>query len=79
MNWGNYGTYWSIDHVIPCASFDFSILSEQYECFNWKNCRPLENKENFSKGSTILENDINEQEKRVLNYLQHIQIAGTPL
>ncbi len=79
MNWSNYGSYWNIDHVIPCASFDLTIVSEQFECFNWKNCRPLKSEDNISKGSSILQNDIEEQEFRVINYLQHIQIAGTSL
>jgi len=48
MNWNNYGQ-WHIDHVRPCASFDFSKSSNQYECFNYKNLQPLWAEENLRK------------------------------
>ena len=55
MSWKNYGKYWHIDHVVPCAAFKFKDEEDDaiYECFNWKNTRPLYGPENSSKSDTI--------------------------
>ena len=53
MTWKNYGK-WHIDHIIPCASFDFSKLKEQKKCFNYKNLQPLWAIENLKKKDKIL-------------------------
>jgi hypothetical protein len=50
MSWENYGK-WHIDHVRPCASYDLSIVENQFLCFNFKNLQPLWDYENLSKGS----------------------------
>lgn len=41
MEWGNHGAVWEIDHIIPCSSFDLSILINQIKCFNYLNLQPL--------------------------------------
>jgi len=54
MTWNNYGKglkRWGVDHIKPCASFDLSKPEEQKTCFNYKNLRPMWNKDNFSKSS----------------------------
>lgn len=51
MTWENYGPYWHVDHIKPCASFDLSKPEEQRKCFHYTNLRPLEAKENLRKGS----------------------------
>lgn len=53
MTWENYGE-WHVDHIMPCASFDFSIPDEQFKCFNYKNLQPLWAADNFSKHDKIL-------------------------
>lgn len=50
MNWKNHGSYWEIDHIKPCASFDLSDVEQQQECFNYTNLQPLTISENRSKG-----------------------------
>lgn len=51
MTWDNYGRKgWHIDHIKPCAKFDFSKESEQRKCFNYTNLQPLWWHENLSKG-----------------------------
>ena len=54
MSWDNYGE-WHIDHIIPCASFNFKNEEEQYRCFNYKNLQPLWAIDNFIKGSKMTE------------------------
>ena len=57
MNWGNYGTYWHIDHKLPVAMFSYE-KPEDIDfriCWSIKNLQPLEAKENMSKGAKILQ------------------------
>jgi len=49
MTWDNHGT-WHIDHIKPCASFDFSDPEQQHECFHWSNTQPLWAADNIAKG-----------------------------
>lgn len=51
MSWENYGSYWHIDHIRPCASFDLTIEENQKQCFHYLNLQPLTAKENLIKGS----------------------------
>lgn len=53
MSWDNYGSYWHIDHIRPCASFDLSDLEQQKICFHYSNLQPLEAKENIRKGARV--------------------------
>ena len=41
MNWNNYGTYWSIDHIIPICKFDLTDEKEKMRCWNWSNMMPV--------------------------------------
>ena len=82
MSWDNYGSYWEIDHVIPCASFNLKNEDEQLKCFNWKNCQPMITIQNRSKKDKIILNLIFLQKLKVILFeknVQHIQIAGTSL
>lgn len=54
MSWENQGLYWEFDHVIPCSSFNFDNNDDIYICYHWSNLRPLEKKENSSKGNKII-------------------------
>lgn len=51
MNWANYGLYWHVDHIRPCASFDLTDHEQQRICFHYSNLQPLEAKENMRKGA----------------------------
>ena len=53
MNFGNYGTYWHIDHVLPVSRFRENDEKENNIIFNWKNMRPLEKTENIKKSNKI--------------------------
>ena len=41
MTWENHGDIWEIDHILPCASFDLTLLEEQKKCFHYSNHQPL--------------------------------------
>lgn len=53
MTWDNYGKKdgWQVDHIKPCASFDFTNEQDQRECFHYTNLQPLWAKDNASKSS----------------------------
>jgi hypothetical protein len=42
-----------IDHIIPCASFDLTKLSEQKKCFHYTNLQPLWAIDNIKKGAKL--------------------------
>ena len=50
MNWSNYGSRWTIDHVIPTGSFDLANKDEVEKCWHYKNLRPMCRLENIRKG-----------------------------
>jgi len=52
MSWENYGK-WHVDHIMPCASFDFTREEEQFECFNYKNLQPLWANDNIKKSNKL--------------------------
>lgn len=50
MTWDHYGHKgWHIDHIRPCASFDFSKEEDQRQCFHYTNLQPLWWWENLRK------------------------------
>lgn len=57
MTLENHGSYWDIDHVKPCASFDLNDENEAGICFHWSNCRPLSSVENRRKSDKYNEWD----------------------
>ena len=50
----NHGRVWHMDHILPCASFDFTKPEEQFKCFHYSNLQALFVHENLSKGAKIL-------------------------
>jgi len=49
MSWDNYGDMWELDHIIPCASWDFTKHFEHLCCWNYRNIQPLWKTENRLK------------------------------
>ncbi len=75
MSWDNYGSYWQIDHVIPCASFDLCDIEQQKICFNWQNLQPLESIQNNSKNNKIDKDLIEYQKIKVSNFLNTLSYS----
>jgi hypothetical protein len=42
MDWDNYGSLWSIDHIIPVCKFDLTNNNEKLKCWNWSNLMPVQ-------------------------------------
>jgi len=72
MNWKNRGSYWHIDHITPCDSYDLTQQEEIYKCYHWTNLRPLEKYENISKSNKIDSKIITKYEAKVKIFLNQI-------
>ncbi len=68
MSWDNYGTYWSIDHVIPVSKFDLTIEQQKLECWNWTNLVPVLCCYNSSKKNSLDETQINHIKKKLIKF-----------
>jgi hypothetical protein len=68
MNFDNYGSYWHIDHVIPCSLFDLNNQNDIDNCFRWTNLQPLEASINLSKQAKLDKNEIIEHYKKVQEF-----------
>lgn len=53
MSWDNYGTFWEIDHRIPCAKFDLTDHGQQRACFHYSNLQPLSCYDNGRKSAKM--------------------------
>jgi hypothetical protein len=68
MTWENYGTFWSIDHVIPVSKFDLTIERQKLECWNWSNLVPVLCSYNSSKKGNLDEDQINNIKERIIKF-----------
>ena len=53
MTWDNYGTYWHVDHIIPCSAFDHTDPEQIATCWHYTNLQPLEARANLLKSNKI--------------------------
>lgn len=58
MTWENQGK-WHVDHIRPCASFNFDNEIERHMCFHYTNLQPLWALDNMSKNDTYDPNTFN--------------------
>jgi hypothetical protein len=70
MTFENHGSYWHIDHVIPCAIFNISEDEEQQRCFHWTNLRPLEKIDNLVKNDNLTKDIIDNHEKLLKKFIK---------
>jgi hypothetical protein len=61
MSWENYGKVWHIDHIIPITFFNLLDTTEQFQCFNYQNTRPMLATTNIQKSNKILDINFNNQ------------------
>lgn len=79
MSLDNHGSYWHIDHVIPCAQFNILNETEQVECFHWTNLQPLKASENLSKNDSLRFREIHLHEIKLLSFLKQKNISDSML
>ena len=72
MNWDNYGSYWSIDHIIPVCKFDLTVEDEKLKCWSWSNLMPVTIKYNSSKKEIDME-----QINKVVDSLEKFKEEGS--
>ena len=72
MNWDNYASFWSIDHIIPVCNFDLTLEDEKLKCWNWSNLMPVTIKYNSSKKKI----DIN-QVKYIVEQIKKFKEEGS--
>ena len=53
MTWENRGTYWELDHIIPCRAFDFRVDEQVKKCFHYSNLKPILKTENRQKSDFL--------------------------
>ncbi len=55
LNWGNYGSYWHVDHIKPRSLFKYIFPTdpEFKKCWALENLQPLEKSANFRKSNTF--------------------------
>lgn len=68
MNWTNYGSYWSIDHVIPVSHFNLENEDEKYKCWNWSNLVPLETSKNSSKKNILNDEQVQHVKEKLIKF-----------
>jgi hypothetical protein len=68
MTFENYGSYWHVDHVIPCSLFDLTNETEINNCFRWSNLQPLEAHANMSKHDNLDKKEVIEHYKKVTEF-----------
>lgn len=73
MSWDNYGSYWSIDHVLPVRKFDLTVEKDKMLCWNWTNLMPTTVKYNSSKKSVI---DM-EQVDKIIDKIEEFKEKGS--
>ena len=79
MNWNNYGTYFSIDHVKPISLFNVEDENDRRLINHWTNLSPLEKHENMK-----INNNYNDEIKlnhttKILRFLDHLDKTNPDL
>ena len=76
MNWNNYGKgygKWNIDHIVCLELFDMTDYKQRCAGFNYKNCMPMWDDENFEKSDSINDKRARDMSKiEKLNYLKSL-------
>lgn len=69
MTFENHGTFWHIDHVIPCSRFNLADPEHQRQCFHWANLKPMLARANLSKNGNVILEEIPYHVGRIVLFL----------
>lgn len=53
MDYNNFGTEWSLDHIVPVNAFDLSDYEQLLLCYNYNNIMPMYIIDNRAKGASL--------------------------
>ena len=53
LDYSNFGTEWSLDHIVPVNAFDLSNEEQLLLCYNYINIMPMYNIDNRNKGASL--------------------------
>lgn len=53
MSWGNFGSHWQIDHIVPLCLFDLSNPAQIALAWSLDNLRPLIKQDNRIRGASF--------------------------
>jgi hypothetical protein len=53
MDYSNFGTEWSLDHIVPVNAFDLTDNEQLHLCYNYINIMPMYNIDNRAKGASL--------------------------
>jgi transposase-like protein len=53
MHFGNYGTVWNFDHLLPLSHFNLLDENELKKAMNWRNLQPIIVIKNSEKFNTV--------------------------
>ena len=79
MNWNNYGSYFQIDHVKPCALFDIENENDRRIMNHWCNLSPLEKYENIKKSNKYNDEIELNHTTKILRFLDYLSKASPEL
>ena len=79
INWNNYGSYFQIDHVKPCALFDMENENDRRIMNHWSNLSPLEKHENIIKSNKYSDEIELNHTTKILRFLDYLSKASPKL
>lgn len=53
MDYSNFGTEWSLDHIVPVNAFDLTDNEQLHLCYSYNNIMPMYNIDNRAKGASL--------------------------
>ena len=56
MSWDNYGSVWSVDHIIPLSKFNLSNPDDYKQANHYSNLQPLFKRDNIIKSNKLPQN-----------------------
>ena len=79
MNWDNYCTYFSIDHVKPFSLFNIEDINNIPLMNHWTNLNPLEKYKNSKKSNKYNDEIKQNHTTKILRFVDHLNTTNPDL